>query len=426
MFNLIVNVKNREVVSNISLEEFVDSMINPSDVVRKIVDRARSLKKGSKLYDKVKQNLPSFVPTYNHEGYVKTSTIKNPTGFIYIDEDEQSNVNPSDFPFVVAKWKSLSGTGNGWLVAVDLDKDRVNVKYLKSVVGQIANTMGINADLDAVSVDRLNIIGYDEEIYYNANYSKYQLEEDSTLEILSEVKEDLKKGKSSRNKKCPQETKSNIYQLLEVNEHFFSDKIRYTNFEDMIKEYKFENGEVVKDLKKDKVHFLEVYIPSKIFNGNRNSAMYKYGSAIHVLNPNLGEKRFYNFLHKMNNSICEEPLSKEEINAMAANILNNTKGAFTNKSRRFLFNPDYDLTGKERKKLSGYLGRKATEEDNTALILEVVENWDWRKDGRASMKAVMTKTGLSYSSIRRRRDLIKPTMEEKNRIMLENKAKKVA
>src|SRR5690606_14016236 len=281
----------------------------------------------------------------------------------YIDEDEQSNVNPSDFPFVAAKWKSLSGTGNGWLVAVDLDKDRVNVKYLKSVVGQIANTMGINADLDAVSVDRLNIIGYDEEIYYNANYSKYELKEDSSLEILSEVKEDLKKGKSTNKKKCSQEDKANNSKLLCVDEHFFSDKIRYSNFEDMVKDYKFKDGEVVIDLKKEKVHFLEVYIPNKIFKVNRNSALYKYGSSIHVLNPNMREEKFYNFMHRLNSSVCEEPLEKEEINKMAANILANTKGAFTNKTRRFLFNPDYDLTGKERQRMCGYLGRKADEAD---------------------------------------------------------------
>src|SRR5690606_31423906 len=145
-----------------------------------------------------------------------------------------------------------------------------------------------------------------EEIYYNANYSKYELKEDSSLEILSEVKEDLKKGKSTNKKKCSQEYKANNSKLLCVDEHFFSDKIRYSNFEDMVKDYKFKDGEVVIDLKKEKVHFLEVYIPNKIFKGNRNSALYKYGSSIHVLNPNMGEEKFYNFMHRLNSSVCEE------------------------------------------------------------------------------------------------------------------------
>lgn len=426
MFNLIVNVKNREVVSNISLEEFVHSMKNPTDIVKKTVDSARSVGKGSILYDKIKKNLPCFVPTYVHKDYVKTSTIETPTGFIYIDEDELSDINPADFPFVVSKWKSLSGSGYGWLVAVDLEKDRVNVSYLKSVVKQVSEVMGINCDLGAVSVDRLNIIGYDEDIYYNPNYTKFQLGEDSALEVLSEVKEELKAGKSTKNRKCSQDTKSNSFKLLSPNEHFFSNEIRYSNLEDMVKDYVFKDGEVVIDLKQDKIHYLEVYIPSKIYKGSRNSALYKYGSAIHVLNPNMGEKRFYSFMYKLNSSLCEEPLKTEEIKALTANILSNTKQAFSNKTRRFIFNPDYDLTGAERKSMCGYLGRKADEADNTAFIKEVVDNWNWVEQGKLTMKSVMRATGLSYSSIRRRGDYIKPVIKKIKKEMAENNVKKVA
>ena len=43
MFNIITNVKNRTVIENISLDELINQLKNPSIIHKKIVDSARVL-----------------------------------------------------------------------------------------------------------------------------------------------------------------------------------------------------------------------------------------------------------------------------------------------------------------------------------------------------------------------------------------------
>lgn len=170
MFNIITNVKNRTVIENISLDELINQLKNPSIIHKKIVDRARVLGKNSLEYDNIKKSLPCFVPNYTHNSYVKVDTINKSTGFIYIDVDYELSLDFSKFSFIAASWKSLSGVGSGILVALDDTVDiGVELKTMRAIINDICSTLDVKPDSCAVSRDRLNVIGYDYEAYYNEN-----------------------------------------------------------------------------------------------------------------------------------------------------------------------------------------------------------------------------------------------------------------
>ena len=194
MFNVITNVKNRTVIENISLDEFITQMKNPSVIHKKIVDKARLLGKDSLAYENIKKTLPCFVPNYTHNSYVKVDTIIKSTGFIYIDVDYELSLDFSKFSFIASSWKSLSGIGSGILVALDDSIDiGTDLKTMRAIINDICNTLDIKPDSCAVSRDRLNVIGYDYNIYYNENYSKY--------EVINIVNSSTKKVYKKENKK---------------------------------------------------------------------------------------------------------------------------------------------------------------------------------------------------------------------------------
>src|SRR5690554_1487585 len=119
MFDLIPNYQVRDISGELSVEELVQTLKNPSIIQKKIVDMARKVGKHNYPYDKIKGALPCFIPFYRHNNKVNKGTLKKSTNYIYIDIDEDVSFDPSQHNFVVACWKSLSGNGKGVLISVD-------------------------------------------------------------------------------------------------------------------------------------------------------------------------------------------------------------------------------------------------------------------------------------------------------------------
>jgi len=397
MFNIIPNVKTRDIITTISLEELVNLIKNPSMVVKKSIDLARTVDRKSPMYTRIKKSLPCLVPNYNHHEYVRADTAKISTGYLYLDIDEEVTIEFSKFTFIAAAWNSMSGKGKSILVSVDnMPAAGCSKKTIQNITEEIASSIGLNYDPEAVSRDRLIAIPYDYNIYYNSNHSNYT--------IINKVSEVSVKRYSSKS------NKSTGIRML-VNDNFISDTLRMSNFEEMKEKYSFNTDEAYKDLKEEKLMFTEVFIPKKISNGARNSKIYNIVSKIYGLNPNADKNLIYSFMLKVNSSSCEEPLSTDEIIDICSKVLSREPELYSNKKRTFIFNDDYSLTGAERKTIAVTESNKKRATENTANIMECMAKWDTEKSGKMTYLNIAILLGIGKATVARRAKEIK---ESKN------------
>ena len=388
MFNIITNVKNRTVIENISLDELINQLKNPSIIHKKIVDKARVLGKNSLEYDNIKKSLPCFVPNYTHNSYVKVDTINKSTGFIYIDVDYELSLDFSKFSFIAASWKSLSGVGSGILVALDDTVDiGTDLKTMRAIINDICSTLDVKPDSCAVSRDRLNVIGYDYDVYYNENYSKYEV---TNLINNNEYKVDKKENKK-------------LSIRLARNVHFYEGDLRLTNLDDFTKDFVFKDDELYIDMSDNPIEYTEVYIPKSIGSGERNSRLYKILSAVRGLNPMLSKDRLIGFAKHINNTKCYEPLEENELINICIRISETTPNLFPNKVKKYVFNPIYTLTGVERRSVASSESRKKAGRKTTKKLLDCVKEWNETVDGKFTLKALSEKSKVSYKTVLRRK-----------------------
>ena len=392
MFNLIRNVKKRDVVGNISLPELIDSIKNPTKVQRIIVDKARSIDKSSKEYSEIKTSLPCFVPNYMHDGYVKTATILKSTGFIYIDVDYSIEIDYSEFSFVAASWKSLSGVGSGILVALDnFEELNTDLNTMRAVINSICEVLDIKPDSCAVSRDRLNVIGYDLNAYYNPSYTAFDT---SCIEV-----KDNKKVVTRENKM--------LLNRFDTDYHFYDGDFRLSNLDEMKEKLNFKDDDLFLDMSDNPIKYTSVYIPKTIPMGKRNDIVFRVLSTIKALNPTLKQERLIGIANHINNNICYEPMDKEELGNIYGRIVDKNIPLFANKVQKYPFNPIYTLTGRERSAIASGEHNKKEGRKNTDKILECVKKWDFEKDGKLTFIAISKKTGLGYKTVLTRKKEIK-------------------
>jgi hypothetical protein len=398
MFNIITNVKNRDVIDNITLDELIHHLKNPSVIHKKIVDKARALGKDSKQYDDIKKAVPCFVPNYNHNRYIKTDTIEKSTGFIYIDIDYKLDIDFAEFSFIAASWKSLSGVGSGILVALDdYDKLGTDLKTMRTIINSICERLDIMPDNAAVSRDRLNVMSYDYDTYYNSNFTRFNTS-------FIESKED-KKVVTRENKK--------LNNKLESDYHFYDGDLRLSNLDELKENLHFGDDTLFLDMSDNPIKYTSTYIPKTIPVGGRNNTVFKILSSIKALNPLINKERFIGFANHINNTRCFEPIDKEELNSICNRLINKNIPLFANKVQKYPFNPIYTLTGRERTSIASGEHNKKEGKKNTDKILTAVQEWNVFKDGKFTIKALSIKIGLSYKTVLTRKKEIKICTSQK-------------
>jgi hypothetical protein len=397
MFNIITNWKNREVINSITLEELVDQLKNPSTVHKKIVDKARELGKGSKQYAKIKESLPCIVPNYNHKDYVKADTITKSTGFIYIDIDYAVDIDFAKYDFIAASWKSLSNTGIGLLISVNnMDTINTDLKLLRCIINDISNVLDIKPDEAAISRDRLNVVGYDTDVYYNPNYTPYTI---TSFTNNKEEEEVILKKETFKNNNY-------INNRLRVDVHFFDYTLRLSNLDEMTKDLTFKDDELYKVFVDDKIKYTEAYIPKTIKMGSRNFTIFRLLSTIKALNPHINENRVRGIAKYLNNK-CYEQLSQEELNSIIIKVVKKDIKLFPNKTKTYIFNPIYTLDVYEKRVIRGEDKSKRAKEKMTSKLIAIINKWNKEEDGKFTMKALSIKAGVCYKTVLRYKKEIK-------------------
>jgi hypothetical protein len=180
--------------------------------------------------------------------------------------------------------------------------------------------------------------------------------------------------------------------------HFYDGDLRLSNVDDFTKDIIFNDDELFKDLSETPLEYTEIYIPKTIPIGSRNQKMFQIISSVRGLNPNLTEDRLIGFSKFINNTKCYEPISIEELLGICSRVYNSKPKLFSNKIKKYPFNPLYTLTGVERRTIASTEARKKIGNNTKNKIKKIMQNWDSEKNGKLTMKAVAIKAGVCYKT----------------------------
>jgi hypothetical protein len=400
MFQIVSNVFNRSIITSLSLDEYINTMKNPDFVRKSQVDLAREtyknseLKKDDPLYKSIKNSLPCITFLNTFKDYVNNDNIIGNTGFMYVDVDNVGDINFSIYPFVVSYWKSLSNNGYGVLIKCE------NIGELQDNLKELSSFFNIELDKNAVSKDRLNVLGYDNSIYYNPNYTSYKFNDYKKVS-LGYIKE----------------SSNRLQQIDTKNE---TEDIRFSNLKDLIKEYNF-NGEPFIDLGENKLEYAEVFIPKNIFEGNRNKSMFVLCSQIRGLNSWISESMLFRVCSTINKDKFKPELSVHELSEIVKKVyLKENPVVMLNKSKRILFNPDYTLSKFDKQSMATKQIRAMEAIKNTSKIIKCREEWDFQTNGKITQQKIAKVTGFGIATIKRRSTEIKKVFSILNEENLHN------
>src|SRR5690606_19404701 len=139
-----------------------------------------------------------------------------------------------------------------------------DLKTMRKIINDICDKLDIKPDSCAVSRDRLNVIGYDYNTYFNKDYTKYNI--DNLISIS--------------NKEVDINEKIKLKERLARYVHFYDGDLRLANLDDFIKDFEFKDDELYIDMSDSPIKYTDIYIPKSISVGNRNSTMFKILSAV--------------------------------------------------------------------------------------------------------------------------------------------------
>lgn len=317
-----------------------------------IIEKLRAIPKGTLESDNIKRSLPAIIWNFNTTGCRKKTCATDSTGFFYFDIDgkESHDFNPDYF---CAFWKSVTNTGFGALVQVS----GVNTQNFNVAYKEVAKSLDIPFDQNAKDIVRLNILSYDPNIFHNPESEVIDF---SHLSDSVDVQEEI-------NEKCQAIDKNTFIKSSECNDTF--SKLRYDNLDEKKANVNLIydcNG--VCDLKDNKILYSQVYVPKVIYEGNRYKPLTKIGIQILTLNPEVKLKQFTSFLSHINTSQCQPPMNIVNLKFLSKRLFNNRQSfiLFPNKTRRFFFNVQLNLSDKRSLVLS-YITREKSAQKKEAI-----------------------------------------------------------
>ena len=396
MISCFAHIKSPLVAKEVDIYEFIEQVKEPNQSVLDLIIKARtSYGKDKDLYNKIKEQLPCFTLNFSFNTRKANANIKAPTGFIYLDVDNKTDIDLAN-ELIFVSWKSLSNNGRGVLVKVDnLTKENFQNTYLT-----IAEELNIEADKNANKPTQYCIHSYDKGIYLNNDSITWKC-----------INEEIKK--------TPTESIS-IKERKDSSEMGVFPKLRFNNIDD----YDF-NGKDYLYFENDKEEIAEVFIPIKIDKGNRNNILPAIANQIKALNPFAYFDDYNRLLISINLKHCKPSLKDNEISALIYKNFNNKESIFIlNKSKRFLFNPNSNLSKKEKTHITAPIMGQRKSSKTLEEIRDVLKKWDIKKQGKVTIKSLITETGKCKNTIEKYYKNFKDLRTEiNNNFMLLNRLK---
>ena len=381
MFNRIENIKDRTITGSLEiLEAVVNYVKSPNRPEIKHILRARELGKGTDEYRQIKTDeIPCATINFNHDRYVRSSTITNPTGYMFLDLDDNT-MGDVDMNYVAAYWRSLSNHGYSVIVKVSyLSPDNLKQSYL-----QVGELLDIGYDKAAISKDRLTVLSYDTEAYLNTDYREVEL---------------------NQKKKTHFNTIQNTLSLgYQRNGPF----LRYDNLDEVVSNLDFEinyDEDGVFDFgAENKLQYSKSHVPFvKIKMGKRNVVLSSIIHQLITLNPNYDKVELESLVHSINYSTLDPPLSSKTVSAKFEYKYKqrNALKPILNATRRFLYNPEQELTTAQKRGLNAKRMGQDKVRQTKERIREVLLAWDYEQMGKITNNKVAALTGLNIKTVKK-------------------------
>lgn len=379
------NYKDYVVNNQITFNSWLDLIKTGDHDYINNIKSARNTSKGTEEYDALKLRVP--VANYNFIFSKKRENkyLLRPTGILYIDIDKSFfDINSLNKHLIHAYWKSFGGNGYGIVVRVNgLTEDNFNDTYQYIVEKlDIENVYDVNAK----KANQANVLSYDPNLYYNKDSYIFNSINNDGKKVSNGITKKKKEGLTPNNTFFPGE----------------SENIRYNNIEEYFTgEHKNKKYRVLED---DEQMIAVIYIPwcSKV--GNRNRNMYNFGCQTIGLNHGIKHSRFIGLMNYANSKL-NNPLSDNEINSIIRSIwkkyLAGKIEIYNNKKRRILFNPEFKISGNERRKLTNKVLGKIKSDKTKQIIYNCIENWNFNLYGKITQPSLELKLDRKISTIKR-------------------------
>lgn len=380
MINKINSITNRKIVDNFTdIEAVINYVRDNQRPEYKYIEEARSFGKGTDEYDIIKRNkIPCAIINFEHDSYVKCSTLLKPTGYMYIDIDDECNLD-FDLNYVHAYWRSLSNNG----YSVVLKVKGLDDNHLRESYRYVGDLLDVGYDKAAISKDRVTVLSYDPDAYFN---------NDSFLIDLSSIEFTQHSNKKS------------FYLGYDCD----GDKIRYNNLDEALNANNINieyNEDGLFDLGKDnKVVFSEVKVPFKpIHKGRREKVMSSIAHQLITLNKSYPKSRFFAHINTINKDKMIPPLDINEINSIVNKKYRNRHNLtpIINSSRRFFYNPEYSLNATQKRRLTMKKINKDRIETSKNKITKTLTNWDYKEHGKITIKSVALISGMNRKTVQK-------------------------
>ncbi len=296
-FNVVEAFTKRKITRNFnSLEELTNYIKSEDRKELKQIKEARSYGKGSKEYDKIKGELPCVAINFNYENdYIKGENVSIPTGYMYIDIDNPKfDMGDVDRRYVAAYWRSLSNSGYTTILKVE----GLDAYHLKEQCRDVAGRLDIPVDFNAVSTDRLTVLSYDHDVYYNPNA-------ETIILPAFEIPQDSETNNKNIGYDCHEENLI-FNNLKEVVQSLNLDLEKESN-----------NGivDLVEVLGK-KLSYAEYFLPYReIKEGEREKILSSSTEQLIALNPQASRKLLKKIVVEANKKM-QPPLSRNEVDTI--------------------------------------------------------------------------------------------------------------
>ncbi|MFN1215790.1 hypothetical protein ACKW6Q_02275 [Chryseobacterium kwangjuense] len=396
MINKIDYCTNRTITHSFQdINEIVEFIKNPPQEHKKLVEYARTLERGTNEYQNIKKyQLPAISINFNFSNnYIIGKNVAESTGYLYIDVDGKTEQDLEiNTAYVCAYWRSLSNTGMTLVVKVE---GLIPLNF-KQATREIAMLLDIPYDKQAVSIDRLTVLPYDQNAYYNDNVEVFSVTE-MFPEHSHDNKEAIKDGKS---------THFNSIRYNSIGYDCNGYKLRFNNLDEILESYEIvfdENG--FYDLGKDsKIEYAQVFVPfRKILSGERESKLKSIAYQLVALNKNVKKKTLLKYLNTINYAKITPPLDNKEVVGTFEKVYKKIDEIkpYNNASRRFIYDKDRKLTTKEKRKFNIKQICKDKITKTKSDLLAVMKNWNYNLYGKITIQKIVELTGKNKKTVQK-------------------------
>ncbi|GAA5100529.1 hypothetical protein GCM10023210_39150 [Chryseobacterium ginsengisoli] len=394
MINKINHCANRTITDSFNnIGEVIEFIRTPPSEHVKLVRDARSLKRGCEEYQNIKKyKLSAIAINFQYSNnYIKGKNLDKPTGYLYIDVD---NLTEQDIEintaYICAYWRSLSNKGLTLVVKVDgLTPDN-----FKIATQEIANALDIPYDPQAVSIDRLTVLSYDPNAYYNDNVEVFPVAEMMPVEIVQDST-------------AVDTEKSTHYNTINYNSIGYDCngyKLRFSNLDELLQLYNIVYDEYgFYDLGKDnKLKYAQVFVPlKKVSKGNRENTLKSIAYQLVALNKKVDKGILLKYLYSINDGKMNPPLENNEVMETFEKVYRklNDIEPIINAERRFIYDKLKKLSPTDKRRLNLKKINQDRKDKTISELLESMKNWNFELDGKMTIKSLEKVTGKNKKTI---------------------------